>query len=135
MAGVDWVSVCGESLCVTTCTDLPASSSQLLCGSEDLLHGSGDDASGLLILSSLHGVRLPTSCLTVGEAAHVVAVQRRLDQQGDLLEDLMSAIIINKASRMIDEHWKKKRARLNSQKDFTSCCNEEGPNTRSKLKL
>lgn len=91
VAGVDWVSVCGESLCVTTCTDLPASSSQLLCGSEDLLHGSGDDASGLLVLRSLHGVRLPTSCLTVGEAAHVVAVQRRLDQQGDLLEDLVSA--------------------------------------------
>lgn len=69
-------------------TDLPALNPQLLGGPEDLLHGSGDDAAGLLELASLHGVRLPAARLAVGKAAHVVAVQRRLDQQRDLLEDL-----------------------------------------------
>lgn len=72
-----------------TCTDLPALDPQLLSSPEDLLHGAGDDAPGLLELASLHGVRLPAPRLAVGEAAHVVAVQRRLHQQRDLLEDLV----------------------------------------------
>lgn len=73
----------------TTCTDLPAPDPQLVGGPEDLLDCSGDDASSVLELAPLHGVRLPTACLAVSEAADVVAVQRRLDQQGDLVEDLV----------------------------------------------
>lgn len=71
-----------------THTNLPALCSQLLRSSEDLLHSSGNDASGPVELISLHGVRLSASCLPVGEAADVVAVQRRLHQQRDLFKDL-----------------------------------------------
>lgn len=63
-------------LCLLSlCTHLPALWPQLLCSSEDLLHGSGNDTSGLIKLLSLHGVCLSTSCLAVCEAADVVAIQ------------------------------------------------------------
>lgn len=68
--------------------NLPALRFQFVGRSEDLLHGSGNNASGLVEVAPLHGVRFTTSRLAVGKTADVVAVQSRLHQQGDLLENL-----------------------------------------------
>lgn len=73
---------------MTLHTNLPALCSKFLCCPEDLLHGPGNDTSGLIKLVSLHGVRFSTSCLAIGKAADVVAIQCRLHQQGDLFKDL-----------------------------------------------
>lgn len=69
-------------------TDLPALLFQFLRGPEDLLHSSGNDPPGLIHVLPLHGERLATSRLAVGKAADIVAIEGRLHQQGDLLENL-----------------------------------------------
>ena len=62
-------------VCMILHTNLPSLCCKFLCCSEDLLHRSGNDASGLVVFSPLHGVCLSTSCLAVGKAAHIVAIQ------------------------------------------------------------
>lgn len=75
---------------MTLLTNLPALCFQFLGCSEDLLHGSGNDTSGLVELVPLHGVRLSTSCLAVSKAADIVSIQRWLHQQGDLFKYLQA---------------------------------------------
>ena len=73
---------------MTLHTNLPSLCRQFLCCSEDLLHRSGNDASGLVVFSPFHGVSLSTSGLAVGKAADIVAIQCWLHQQWNLFKDL-----------------------------------------------
>ena len=67
---------------------MSALSSPFLCCFEDLLHSSGNDTPVIIKLASLHGIHLSTSCLAIGKAAEIVAIQCWLHQQRDLFKDL-----------------------------------------------
>ena len=54
----------------------------------DLFEGQRDHALLSGLGAAFHGEGLATSGLAVGEHAHVVAVDRGLDQLADLLKDL-----------------------------------------------
>lgn len=118
----------------------PALFLHLAAGVKQLVDSPWDDASELWGGRTYHRVGLAAAGLAVGENAHLVAVQRALNQLRDLLKHLFLHRFARSYARNVPkvgpkQHLSGRSTPGRGRADAEQTCSDEGPNTRSKENL